>query len=328
MRVITDYFRTYSDYLKAKYGESTYRVGVDGGFSCPNRGNDRRSGGCSFCDEFGSRAAYQRDRKIQEFENLNQRLDSIRQQTISGAAFLQKRYGSTSYILYFQAFSSTFGPVEELKQVYDTGLEVATFRELVVSTRPDCVNKDNAELLGSYVRKNFDVWVELGLQTANNTTLRRIGRGHTAECFDRALGLLRKNGIRVAAHVIFGLPGEGRHDIIETINRLATLRIDGIKIHDLHLPRKSRLFSDYQRGELVIPTIYRHLSYTADALERLPPETIAMRLTCDTPILSRGLPIRTLHKGVFVEKLRAEFDRRGSCQGSHYQASRGTDKLP
>ena len=309
-------YKSYSAYLIALYGTATYRVGVDAGFSCPNRSADRRSGGCTFCDEFGSRAAYQRDQKgCDPSLDLPERVHRVVEQIDAGRAFLERRYDTRSFILYFQAFSSTFAPVHELKTLYDAGLRAYPFRELVVSTRPDCVSEEIADLLGTYRKDGLDVWVELGLQSALDRTLRLIHRGHTAAQFDGALELLRDHGIKIAAHVIFGLPGEGWDDMMYTIEHLASLRIDGIKIHNLHVPKGSRLFREFLGGELSLPSAPRHIEYLIGAIERLPAQTVIMRLTCDTPVRARGLPIRPLHKGAIADKLRSELGRRDTRQG-------------
>ncbi|MBT3272469.1 MAG: TIGR01212 family radical SAM protein, partial [Spirochaetales bacterium] len=247
------------------------------------------------------------------------RLDSVLRQIETGVEFLEKRYNAKSLILYYQAFSSTLGPVSELKKIYDSGLQARDFRELVVSTRPDCIDSASAALLGGYVRDGFDVWVELGLQSASNFTLRRIGRGHTVEQFDQAVQLLRGCGVKIAAHVIFGLPGEGEEQILNTVRHVAGLGIDGIKIHDLHIPRNSRLLAEYLLGEISIPAPGRHLDYTIAALELLHPDTVVMRLTCDTPVHSRALPVNPLRKGVFINLVQREMMKRATFQGRLYK---------
>ncbi len=141
-------------------------------------------------------------------------------------------------------------------------------------------------------------------------------------CFDDALRTLRSRKIRVAAHVIFGLPGEGRREIIHTVEYLAARSIDGIKIHDLHIPRASMLFQEYLSGELGLPGESRHLGYVVDALERLPPETVIMRLTCDTPDASRALPRKPPNKEKFIRTVADELIRRGSSQGCRYTTAR------
>ena len=310
-------YRSYAGYLKELYGEKTYRVGIDAGFSCPHRESFRGPGGCTFCDEHGSLATYQRslDEKTKELE-LDERLSLVKSQVISGLVFLKKRYNSESFSIYFQAFSSTNASVPELRAIYDAGLSAHPFRELIVSTRPDCVDRETADLLGGYVADGLPVWVELGLQSASDVTLRRINRGHSVEDFDKALVMLRERGILVAAHVIFGLPGEGWSEIMNTVGFLAERRIDGIKIHDLHIPRLSPLLAEYQSGELTLPCEDRHLTYVVDAIEHLPEETVIMRLTCDTPDATRALPIVPLVKERFFRRVREEFERRGTRQGT------------
>ncbi len=265
-------FNAYSTYLRERYGERTYRIGVDAGFSCPNRGRDRRRGGCSFCDESGSRAAYIAD---YEAADLAGQIERSREA-------LSRRYGASQFILYFQAFSSTYAPAGRLREIYDAGLAVMPFRELIVSTRPDCVDAEIAELLGSYCDRLSDVWVELGLQSAHDATLRRIGRGHDVAAFDEALSQLRAAGVKVAAHVIFGLPGEGPEEMQETVRFLAERRIDGIKIHNMHVIDGTPLAGEYRRGEVEAPGPVDHLRNVAAALELLPPETVVMRVTSDT----------------------------------------------
>ena len=309
-------YRNYAGYLRGLYGKTIFRVGIDAGFSCPHRGNHRRSGGCSFCDAHGSRATYQRgvDGMSPDLA-LDERLRLVKSQVENGLEFLRRRYKTNSFILYFQAFSSTYASVGELKAIYDAGLSVHPFRELIVSTRPDCVDDNTAELLGGYVRAGLPVWVELGLQSASDVTLKRINRGHSVLCFEQALNALRERGILVAAHVIFGLPGEGWEEIRHTVDYLAAGKIDGIKIHDLQIPRSSPLFSEYLIGELALPSEKRHLAYVVDALERLPEKTLIMRLTCDTPDSARALPLHPAAKEPFIRHVREELERRGSRQG-------------
>jgi len=301
-------FRHYSQYLKDKYGETVYRIGVDGGFSCPNRGPDRSCPGCSYCDVYGVRAAY-----------IGEENQTVEEQIRRSVAVLKKRYKAQSYILYFQAYSSTWSPVADLKRIYDHGLSLAPFVELIVSTRPDCIDREIAALLGSYVRPDFDVWVELGLQSAHNRTLERINRGHGLEEFEQAFRLLREQGVKIAVHLIFGLPGEDGGDMMETVDYLARLRPEGVKFHNLHVPTGSPLYREYAAGELSFPDSRRHVQYVADALERLPPEMVIMRLTTDTPRLRHRIPGAFLNKSHVYSLVREELIRRDSKQGMKYQ---------
>lgn len=302
-------FRQYSRYLKEKYGETVYRIGVDGGFSCPNRGEDRTRPGCSYCDVYGVRAAY-----------IGESFQTMEEQIRRSAAVMRRRYKAEKFILYFQAYSSTWAPPDRLKKLYDKGLSLARFVELVVSTRPDCIDEAVADLLGSYVGGGFEVWAELGLQSAHDATLERINRGHDRAAFEKAFALLRSRGVKVAVHLIFGLPGEDRALIRESAAYLAGLRPDGVKFHNLHIPTGSPLYEEYAAGELSFPASLRHVGYAADALELLPPETVIMRLTTDTPRLRHRVPGSFLNKSRVYQLLTEELARRGTRQGSRFGA--------
>jgi radical SAM protein (TIGR01212 family) len=239
----------------------------------------------------------------------------VEAQVRESLAFLRSRYHARSFILYFQAFSNTNAPVEELRRIYDHGLSLAPFCGLNVATRPDCLDAEKADLLASYRGRGLEVWIELGLQSSDDLTLRRIDRGHSAEDFLRAYGILRERGLKVAIHLIFGLPGEGAAEILSTVDFVARLRPDGVKIHNLHIPRGTVLAQELQKGELTAPTAPRHLEYTIAALERLPPETVVMRLTCDTPEPRLAAPRRFWAKGLFLKRLEQEMEARGARQG-------------
>ena len=299
-------FNSYSRYLKQKYGCPVYRVAVDAGFSCPHRGEKREKAGCIYCDEYGSRAPYLGGRA------------SLHDQITDTLSFLRERYKAKEFILYFQAFSNTYAPVEELKSIYDYGLSLAPFKELIISTRPDCVDDEKAALLASYKTAERDVWVELGLQSAHDATLKLINRGHTVDDFVRTYKLLKEYRLKLTIHLIFGLPGEGMKEIMETIRFITVLKPDGIKIHNLHIPYHTELYAQYRRGEITVPSSEKHLEYVIKALLLLPPSTIIMRLTCDTPILRLAVPQIFLSKQEFFALLRKEMFSRNLHQGDEY----------
>ncbi len=332
-------FYSYSSYLKNKYGTSAYRVAVDAGFSCPNR-NEDKTGGCTYCDELGAMAVYQRGQEADLAHNgsypvidgiddlplhlqhnkrdIEGRKIRIKEQIDNSIKFLKRRYNPEYLLLYFQAFSNTFAPVSELKDIYDYSLSLANFKELIISTRPDCISRTNIDLLSSYKKKGIDVWVELGLQTSNNISLNRINRGHSRNDFIAAFKMLKDNGIKTTVHLIFGLPGEGHDEIMNSINFLAELKPEGVKIHNLHIPIGTEMFSEYLMGELTVPSGLRHLEYTIEAIESLPVSTIIHRLTCDTPSHRLGAPRTFFKKGSFYNLLLREMELRGSWQGRLY----------
>jgi hypothetical protein len=307
-----------------RHGCNVYRVAVDAGFSCPNRGGGRSGAGCSYCDAEGSRSPSV-SRNGPRFAvgcsdggNTLFDEDSLERQVRQSISFYRRTHGACEFILFFQAYSNTNAPVETLRRVYDAGLAMAVFRGLNVATRPDCLDEEKADLLASYQQRGLEVWVELGLQSANEATLRRIGRGHTAADFERAFDMLRRRRVKIAVHLIFGLPGEGLPEIAQTMRVLAQLRPDGVKIHNLHVPAGTLLASEYQKGEFVAPSPWRHLEYAIAAIERLPPQTVIMRLTCDTPAERLAAPRAFWPKEQFLSALEKEMARRGSRQGKLY----------
>lgn len=301
--VKSERYYAYARYLKEKYRGKTYRIGVDAGFSCPNRGVDRGQSGCSFCDVGGSRSPYLGS------------LTDIGEQIQKGLEFLRSRYGANRFILYFQAYTNTYAAAEQLHTLYSYGLSLADFKELIVSTRPDCIDPEIVEVLASFRSRVEEVWVELGLQSANEVTLRRIQRGHGRDVFERAFSLLRAQHLKVAVHLILGLPGEGWKEIQQTIQYVAAFRPDGIKIHNLHIPYKAPLLEEFLQGELSLPCAQRHLDYVVKVLELLPPETIIMRLTCDTPKDRLAFPRTFPDKATFLTRLAQRIEEMDTWQG-------------
>ena len=315
-------YLTYSRYLRERHGCIVYRVAVDAGFSCPNRRNGRSSGGCSYCAVDGSRAPYLRRSGVNVPGCTNGSgfvdAESLASQVRAGMAFLSRRYSAQAFILFFQAYSNTNAPVEELERVYDLGLSLAPFRGLNVATRPDCVDEEKARLLASYRSRGLEVWVELGLQTAKDETLLRIGRGHSSQDFARAFRLLKNHGLAVGAHLIFGLPGESFSDIMDTIRFVGALPMDGVKIHNLLIPKGTRLARELMLGEVTTPGPKRHLEYTLAAIERLPPETVIMRITADAVPADVMSPRTFWTKPEFTVHLAQEMRARGARQGRLY----------
>ena len=300
-------FYSYSEYLREKYGTKVYRIAVDGGFSCPNRTCGRLGGGCIYCSEQGSRAAYLDKAK------------AIEEQIKRGIAFTRRRYKAELFILYFQAYSNTFDTVENLKKTYNSALALHPFRELIVATRPDCIDEAKAELLASYIKPGFDVWVELGLQSANDRTLERIHRGHTAEQYKAAFDILRSKGIKVASHLILGLPGESFEDMMDSVDFINALQPEAVKLHDLNITYNTELYNEYLKGEVTAPSRELYIEYLINVIEHLRKEIILMRLTCDTYEADRAAPRRYMAKGNIYALLKKEMTARHTWQGRLYK---------
>lgn len=308
-------FLSYSKYLKSRYGHPIYRVGVDAGFSCPHRAK----GGCSYCESHGARAVYLRNDENPSLigRSLDERKQFIEKQIDGGLAFLRRRYEAEEYILYFQANTNTNAPISELKELYDHALSLGNFREFAVSTRPDCMDNEIVDLLSSYITDEREVWVELGLQSGNDKTLERIGRGHGVADFLQAYDRLSRVGIKIAVHLILGLPGEGIAELSRTLEIVSALKPDGVKFHNLHIPRGTELFEEYLRGEISSPSLDRHVELLVYSLERLPPETVIMRLSTDTP---GGVPAprRFGNKNILYQSLERALNAGNTFQGKLY----------
>lgn len=301
-------FLNYSRYLQNKYGCTAYRVSIDGGFSCPNRGENRENPGCTYCSSYGARSAY-----IGESET------DIKNQIDRNLTVLKSRYKAEVFMLYFQAYSSTWASVDKLKKIYDYSLSLGNFRELIVSTRPDCISDEVCSLLASYQRDDFEVWVELGLQSSCDNTLKRINRGHTKAEFENAFHMLRRYGLKIVVHLIFGLPGEDHKMMMDSVRYVAALRPEGVKFHNLHIPDKTEIHDELMAGEMAIPSSPGHVRYLTDAIEIVHEDTVIMRLTTDTPKKRHLIPGFMLDKTIIYNRVREEMIRRETKQGVFFQ---------
>lgn len=319
-------WNNYRDYLEKKYGEPFYRVGVDGGFNCPNR-HDDHSGGCSFCDGTGSVAVYQRtsesafsrSSRYEErvAETITTRYASMENQILKGLEFIKRRYKASLAALYFQSWTNTYDSLDNLKKIYDKGLSYYDFSELIVSTRPDCLSDDVCALLSSYIIPQREVWVELGLQSANDRTLERINRGHSSMCYLEAAERAKKYGLGVSTHIILGLPGETRDDYRKTASYVSVFS-DAVKIHNLHIPGGTRISDEFYSGEVVSASSERHMEDSAFTLRLLRPDIIVERLVCDTPMHRLVEPRHFMDKSLFLRTLDDYMVRNGFRQGDLY----------
>lgn len=271
MRMRVKPYRDLNSFLREKYDQRVMKVCVDGGFTCPNRDGTCGRGGCIFC---GSRGAG---------EHLGEKPGAIGRQVRAGIKRLEEGRRAERFIVYFQNFSNTYAPVETLRRRYAEAMAVDERAVvLAVGTRPDCVDEEVAALLGEF-RQGCDVWVELGLQTANDATAECIRRGYPSAEFTRAVAALRKHGVDVIAHLILGLPGETFEDVQNTVAFLRWHDIQGVKIHSLYVMRGTELAEMYARGEFQPISQQEYVRQTVYVLQNLPPETVIHRLTGDCP---------------------------------------------
>ena len=320
-------WRSYRSYLEERFHAPVYRIGIDGGFSCPNREKSGH-GGCAFCDGTGAVAVYHRKAEsgfhhdslydVRVASSLLPRLDSIEAQIERGKEFLTRRYKAELFSIYFQSFTNTYDSIDNLRRIYDRALSTGHYAEFIISTRPDTLPDDVIDLLASYRTPEMDVWVELGLQSANDETLRRICRGHDRAQYEDAAKRLHRAGIKVSTHIIIGLPGEERRDFIGTAEAVNEAGSEGVKIHNLHVAGGSAMADDYMEGLFTASSEERYLEDSELVLRCLSPDTIIQRLVCETPMHRLIAPRCFPDKSRFLSHLHARMEKNGTRQGDLY----------
>lgn len=294
-------YNQFSAYLKNKYGAKVYKITIDAGFSCPNRDGHISTGGCIFCDEGGS------------FSQAHSNKLSIEEQVNTGAETLAKRFKAQKFMSYFQAYSNTYKPVNELEKIYSSALCHKDVVGLSIGTRPDCVDDDKLKLIASY-KDDYYTWVEYGLQSVHDKTLKKINRGHNYDTFLRAYEKTKELGINVCVHVIFGL-WETHDEIMQTAQTLAKLGVDGVKIHMLVALEGTKLAQIYKNGDITFMSEDEYLNTVCDFLEYLPQTTTIHRLA-GNGLKKELIAPRWIGKKLdCLNKIDREFIRRGSYQG-------------
>lgn len=271
--------------MKERYDEPLFRVPIDFNFGCPNRELDG-SGGCTFCNVRGS-AAVQTIGK-----------NTVQEQMAEAIRFARARYGAKKYMAYIQAFSATFG--ESQQPMYLELLDSFDFTAVSIGTRPDCLTPQAYDFLVE-LNKHIEVWVELGVQTVHDRTLERINRGHDWASSEEAIKKLHGLGLKVAAHAILGLPGETAEDFQQTADTLASLPIDAVKIHNLHIEKGTTLALEQALTPLPVFMEHDFAEYLMDFIRRLPPGLPIMRLTTDTLDEELIAPKWNMAKGQFKD---------------------------
>lgn len=293
-------YNNFTTHLRQTFGCRVHKVSIDAGFTCPNRDGGVAVGGCIYCNNAS-------------FSPGNKRL-SVTDQLEQGKLVLRRRYGATKFIAYFQAYTNTYRDIEHLKRLYDEALACEDIVGLSIGTRPDCVADDVLDLLADYASRTY-LWLELGLESGHDQTLALLNRGHTVDAFDDAVSRAQLRNLRLCAHIILGLPGETTDDMRETIQHLADLRLDAVKLHHLHVVRHTVLEKMYQRGEVPLLSLDNYAALVVDCLEYLPPEMIIMRLMGDAPRAMLVAPTWSQDKQAALQCIERELQRRDTYQG-------------
>ncbi|MEA3306090.1 MAG: TIGR01212 family radical SAM protein [Candidatus Omnitrophota bacterium] len=302
-----EYFYSFNDYLRKKFGRRVQRLSLNAGFTCPNRDGKISTEGCIYCNEDG----------FSPFAGTRLSLKAQIQQSID---YAKRRYKAEKYIAYFQNATNTYGSLYKLKKAYNAIKEFPDIVGLSISTRPDCVDKKKLDLIAAYC-DNYDVWIEYGLQSVHDRTLDFINRGHCFHDFVKAAEMTVERNIKTGVHVILGLPGENREDILMTAKKIAKLPVSGIKFHALHVFKKTKLEEYYNGGRIQLLTFNEYVGIVCDFLEVTNPECVAFRLVSDARKDILVEPKWINRKSEVINAVKDEFKKRGTKQGSFWSGN-------
>jgi len=301
-------FNDYSSFLRRKFQQRVQKLSLNVGFTCPNRDGNRGVGGCTFCNN----ETFNPDYCEPEI--------SITDQINTGVSFFNKRYPDQLYLAYFQAYTNTYGPLDELKKLYEEALAHPKITGIVVGTRPDCLPDDLIDYF-SELQKDSYVVVELGIESTNEQTLRSINRGHTFEETREAMMKLKKANLPVGGHLIMGLPGESDEELLSHAEVLSDLPLNYLKLHQLQYVKGSALGKAFQKD----PSTFRvlkadeYVDLVISFLERLKPEIIVERMASQAPQRLLLAPRWGLKNFQLVEIVRKRMKERNTWQGRLFQ---------
>lgn len=288
--------------MRRKFGGRVQKVSLDAGFTCPNVDGTVAVGGCVFCDN----RSFSPSRRVPRVQ--------IRDQLDEGIRRLKWRYKVDRFLAYFQPATNTYAPVERLRQLYWQPLEHPQVVGMAIGTRPDCVPDETLDLLAELAGKTY-LSVEYGMQSIHNRSLDWMNRGHHHEAFIDAIERSRNRGFEICAHVILGLPGETRDDILATARELARLNVDSVKLHNLYAVKNTPLAEWVESGQVQLMSREDYVASLVDVLEVLPANCLVERVGGDAPPKYLVGPAWCLDKPALRAALDAEFERRDTWQG-------------
>lgn len=287
--------------LRERFGCKVYKVSLETGFGCPDR--------CAFCSEASYITA--------DIKETGKGPDTIRESLTNGIEYVKRRHNAAKFISYFQSGTNTYGPVERSREIFSAAIDHPDVVGLAIGTRPDRISKEHIDLLEELSERTM-LWVELGLQSAKDETLRLIRRGHTAADLLSAAGALKRRNITVVAHVILGLPGESPEDMIRTAEFLNGSKIDGVKVHNLHVLKGTLMEEWYREGKVKIPDLATYASWVADFLEHLDPAILVHRVNGHAPRHITVAPAWSVNKLAIFNAVEKELERRNTYQGRFF----------
>lgn len=263
-------YNDFGSWIRSKFPYKIQKISIDAGFSCPNRDGRISIGGCTFCNNSTFNPSYCDKSK------------SIIEQLGTGKRFFSRKYPEMRYLAYFQAYTNTYGSLDNLKKMYEEALSTDGVVGLVIGTRPDCVNDDILNYIEDLSRQTF-VIVEYGIESANNETLKRINRGHTFECSQIAIEKTASRGIITSGHVILGLPGEDEEEDIRQASLISQTKLNIIKIHQLQIIRGTKLETEFKENKIHVYNVKEYIHLLARYIQHLRKDIIIERFTSQSP---------------------------------------------
>lgn len=271
-------FNSYNAYFTREFGGRVQKISIDAGFTCPNRDGKISTGGCTFCRNDAFNPSYCLPEK------------SIRQQIEEGIDFHQRRYRrAKQYLAYFQAYSNTYKPIDELERIYSEALSVEGITGIVIGTRPDCINEEILELLSRLSKSregnDFSIILEYGIESIYDATLQRVNRGHDFATAKKAIELTHKYGFHCGGHFIFGLPGETREMMLSAAGIISRLPLTTIKFHQLQIFKDTKMADEYLNSpsDFHLFTLEEYIEFVIDFIERLNPDIVIERFAGEVP---------------------------------------------
>jgi radical SAM protein (TIGR01212 family) len=263
---LSSHVNTFGRAMLHRYGERVHKIAIDADFTCPNRDGSKGRGGCTFCNNVS-------------FSPNGRKPAGILEQIDAGRRIIRRRTGARKYLAYFQAYTNTYADISQLRKLYDQALSEPDVIGIAVGTRPDCVPGPVLDLLAAYQAQGFEVWLELGLQSSFDESLRRVNRGHGFAEYRSAVLDARKRGLQVCTHLIVGLPGETKQHCKVTLQRVLELGVDGLKLHPLHVVKGTQLANEWRRGEYQPLLLDEYIEIATALIRQAPPEIIFHRVT-------------------------------------------------
>jgi radical SAM protein (TIGR01212 family) len=289
-------------HLREIFGEKVGKISLDAGFTCPNRDGTLSTKGCIFCSARGSG------------DFTGPKGMDLQKQIIQGRELIKEKWHASKFIAYFQAFSNTYAPIDKLRGLYQWGLEQPGVVGLALATRPDCLPDEVLDLLEELNQRAY-IWVELGLQTVHERTSQLLNMQYNYHVFENALAKLNERNIDTCTHLIFGLPGETRDDMLQTAEYVANQKIHGLKIHLLHLLKGTPLAEYFYKNPFPFLTKEEYIDLVVKTLEITSPNVVIHRLTGDGPRKLLIGPEWSLNKHNVLNSLEKCLKERNTWQG-------------